>query len=186
MGSGRRALVLDEVRSCGNVIQRAKVATLLWPHQVHNRTDWLCRPDANEEKTLATSSPVILTNPSRRSHSLLLTVKNRVYTYDVTLAFKNADAQLKTACKICKGSGSCDARDTAGIVLDSKGTVAALEGRSAEDHNDSSSRMQMTIHGETLFVMNSFNLIQSLDMSMHIPCGRVMSVFTPIFKKKKW
>merc|ERR1711907_553972 len=78
------------------------------------------------------------------------------------------------------------ARDTAGIVLDSKGTVAALEGRSAEDHKDSSSRMQMTIHGETLFVMNSFNLIQSLDMSMHIPCGRVMSVFTPIFKKKKW
>ena len=136
-----RGLLLEALQPCGTTIQRSAVARLAWP-KYHNGNDnvlkspsWMCVPEANEEETLATASPMILVNKQYQSQSLLLTIRNRVHKFDLTTALN----QIEKALKSCKDGCSQCVNSKNLTTVPSKGIIVNLAGRSLVDSKASSS-----------------------------------------------
>ena len=164
---------MEELRICGNKIARIMVANIVWPlfdtgaTEVPRRMDYLCQPYANEESTLVTSGPSILYNNVYQSNALLMTVKNRVYRWDITQQLRHV-------------KGKCQVPQKPPVQLSPSGVVTSLGGRSLSDHAASKSTVQvssasglaslshndsvsqMTLHKEMLFVHSSYNTITSV------------------------
>jgi len=163
---------LSEVNSCNNKLTIAKVTQLQWPRGVKRSTDFLCQNYANEEATLTLSSPSILHDKAYSSRMLLLNVKNSLHAYDLTETLQKP--------RLCAAQANLPQILTTGPLY--KGIKAQLPGTTHADYDASAATSQVTIQGETAYVLNSFNTIQSIDMSLWVPCGRVLYFLRPHFK----
>lgn len=99
--------------------------------------------------------------------------------YDVSDALKNSSAALKSSCDSCQGP-QCDPPDSARVVH-SAGLVTSFPGHSHLDHSHTDSSAMFTLYGQMMYVLGSFNTITSVDLSLHVPCGRLMEAFQPVF-----
>jgi len=169
-------LKLDEVRvwqsaRCGgnNKLQRVPLAVLKWPPSAKSKIDFLCQPYANEEETLIASSPMVLVNKQYGMSSLLLNMKNRLYTWSIT-------EQLKTKCQ-CGQCGQSEAKQ-----LDSQGVVTSFIGLLSQDLQSTAATTVAAVSDESIFVFSSYNTLQSVDLSLAVPCGRLMQFLQPQFK----
>ena len=146
-------LTLEQLRVCEQdstpTITRTKVANLKWPPfgagpLVPRRMDYMCETYANEESTLVTSSPSILYNAAYESSSLLLTVKNKVFQWDITSHLSHI---RHTSCECVsassEASAQCEEYGALPATLSSAGVVASLIGPGNLDHAASESSVQV-------------------------------------------
>jgi len=184
-------LTLEQLRVCEQngtpTITRTKVANLKWPpfgagSLVPRRMDYLCETYANEESTLVTSSPSILYNAAYESSSLLLTVKNKVFQWDITSHLSHI---RHTSCECVsassEASAQCEDYGALPATLSSAGVVASLIGPGNLDHAASESSVQVATNKEMLFVFSGFNTLSSVDLSLEVPCGLVWDTLLPRF-----
>jgi len=172
--STQPALDLQQVQLCKGNIKKTYVARVTWPASIVNpQMSSTCHVEANEEDTLATSSPSVLFNAQYSTSQLLLTVMNTVYRYDITNALK---AKCHSTCEECSKATSLE-NEPAPF------TVTRLVGRSVADFASSKSTTQVALSEEMLYVISSYNTISTVDLSLHIPCGRIMDYLRPHFNK---
>lgn len=168
-------LQLEQVSLCGGQIQRTKLTQLQWPESVSRRTDFLCNPYANEEETLDAATPAVLHNQQYGSNQLMLNVNNRVYSYPLSgLTTSGARCPLLSVpCDTCKSTDCVPCKTSR--VLKPEWVIANLVGRShTRDHELTSATTRVVLNRERLSVFSSYNTLQSVDVSLAIPCGRIM------------
>jgi len=156
---------LEQILTCQGKLQRTTIAKMRWPSLVQRRMNFLCEPYANEEETLKTSSPSILHNAHYDTSTLLMTIKNQVFTYDISHHIK----------------ASCDLPSGAAPTLESSAPSIVLTGRSTMDPKLSQSNVQSVMSNEMMYTLSSYNVLQSVDMSLAVPCGRVMDAMQERF-----
>jgi len=166
------AVDLSEARQCNGKLTVVKLAQIQWPRDVKRRMDFLCQPYQNEEATLTTSSPAILHNPSYGSDLLLLNVKNRVHSYDLSDILKTPTC--KPALQQIAYPGPLY-----------KGVVASLVGRSLRDFEASQATTMVTVQDEMAYILSSYSTIQTIDLSLWVPCSRILDFLRTPFNDWK-
>jgi hypothetical protein len=63
---------------------------------------------------------------------------------------------------------------TGGTSVNSTTILAYLPGRNHIEATTTDSTVEVAAHKEMLYVLSSFNILQSADVSLAIPCGRLM------------
>jgi len=158
-------LKLEQVKVCGDKLHKMPVANVHWPADVLRRMDFTCAVYDNEDSTLIASSPNILFNSQYNSSMLIISVKNSVYKYPL---------DSKSI------SPTCGATPTAKDV-NTTGRLTRLTGQSIDDPKSTVASAQYAIDREMMYVHSSYNVIESVDLSLAIPCGRVRNFTQQLF-----
>lgn len=152
------ALSLHKAWIGANGLERKSVATIDWSLHVTRRMDFLCQAEANEETTLASSSPGMLQD--EYGTHLLLNIKNTVHLFDISHHLRKGESKSS---------------------VKSAEVAANLVARSSDVPSETRSQTLVTVRNQMLYVHTSYNTIQSIDLSLHVPCGRVMDALQPSF-----